>query len=869
MNKRIWSIAVAVAMLLSMLCSVFFVSAEDDASQPEAGPIVEEVPEAEQLNNDASEEVVLSQKNPVLGASESGAPALAITSDRAQIALGGEMIVDVALKNYAGGWATFGVELEYPANLELKSYENKLDLTLLGENVSEEDQPFFNIDSENRTIKAYWLRIDGANIPAGDADLPLLQLTFKAAAEGSVNLSAGFIAESVAGYPNEDGGESVLVLPENGGYVAEDAVFETPVEVVKKSPYLTMRAKDGSSLTSVSRGEKVQVIVTLNDFYSGWMILSLSCKYDTDLFEIADPETDIKNLGSFPGEMLHVIRDNDPENPLLVTWVNSDMQDHLLEADGEEQVYSADILELTLTAKGETDAAVISSGFMEGGNVSNAVSPDEALTEENYIPQATETVTVKVERPPYLTISASNTSIKQGDEIVIDVDIHNFTTGWTVLSLLAEFDSDVFEVAKDDNGQPKVLKTDAFPDGAMEIIAVDRSGATDGYPLGVTLLSTKGTDVALKNGAKEGTIMKICLKAKTDAVLQETQFPISVAFTPGGNISQEINGMDPLTTEHYDQPAEDEALIVEVQGMPSLSIRRKDGLDTAINQGESVTFVVSVDDFTGAWDVMSLMMQFDYNVFTMDADKDGAIDDGLVLNMDPFVAAPNDALIRPEFMAEYNENRSCPLAVCWFNGSPLRMKANSQDILEFTLIARENVDLEKAMQSVVVGFIPDGNMAGGKPVQPDEDYVATSAPIEVEVNEIEPEVSVHIEWGAMTFEFSYGTWNTEEHIWEGRGWTCVEDANKITVTNLGATNVSAGFAFKVGEGFEGLNGAFFSGESKLTEGDPVYVPVASDPKIITFQLDGLPSNEDALSETPQAVGVITITIDIAQEVPIE
>ena len=185
MKKRIWSIAVALAMVLSMICSVFVVSAAD-------GILESGAPDASiQLNNNA----------PLLNAA-GDLPTLALTTSSANVEAGQTFTATLSLENYAGGWAVFSADVAYDAS-KLK-YES-------GEVASLTDV-WVEIEASSGKLTVMVLSETGENIPeslATDGKLPLATFTFKVLEdlEEATNINVSFAKDedgntTVAGYNN-------------------------------------------------------------------------------------------------------------------------------------------------------------------------------------------------------------------------------------------------------------------------------------------------------------------------------------------------------------------------------------------------------------------------------------------------------------------------------------------------------------------------------------------------------------------------------------------------------------------------------------------------------------------------------------------
>lgn len=828
MNKRIWSIAIALAMLLSMVCSVFVVS----AAETQAAVQIEEEQIEEQV---VAGEIELSQEAELLNAA-GDLPTLALATESEDITVGNEFDVALSLENYTGDWATFTATLTYDAaGMEYVSYtEAETDET--------DESPKFSVvefNAETGTLTITWLNGDGVNVTT-TGTIPLMSLKFRAIGASDEPIAAAFAEESVARY-NTSTGEPELV--EASAYTASATLA---IAIEKKVPYLTTRLVDenGESITEIEQGQSLKAIITLHNFYDGWMFVNLSTTYDSSRLVL----NGVEDLGAFPGELMWA---EPTTGTLNFFYTSGGMENMLMQNEQGETVYEADILELSLTVKAlaEEGAASVSTSFAEGNYKYDAANDTEvelvAGNDKDYIEthyNASASVSVGETARPYLELEIPDQKkYKQGESFTLNVMLKNFKKYWSAMTPIVQFDQTVFEL--DDTA----VTQGVFGDYAMPYI----SGGT----LGVTLLSESG-DVGLTGGATEGLLFSVPVTVRTDATLSTDTFNFSVFFAPEGNYS----GGAVVDKDFYETNSKETAntLEVKVQGNPSLSIRRTDGLNTVINQGDTVQFTVSANNFIGAWQIMTLMVKYDTGVFELVEDS--------VTDLKPFADAGADDFFTPE----YDKTKSYPLLACWFNTADRYMLNSTQDVMTFTLKATKYVELtedasgEKAYP-ISVAFVPGGNYAEETELT-EEQYSADAAIVNVTVKEVAAEVLVKIEWGAMEFTYNFGTWEPNEHIWDGRGWSVASDADKtITVTNQGGVAITAEFAFA--ESLTGMVGKFYDSENaEVTQ--PLTIDAPADDaegvsKAVTLGLSDLPDGAELSTTEKTPLGTIKITIDKA------
>lgn len=121
--------------------------------------------------------------------------------------------------------------------------------------------------------------------------------------------------------------------------------------------------------------------------------------------------------------------------------------------------------------------------------------------------------------------------------------------------------------------------------------------------------------------------------------------------------------------------------------------------------------------------------------------------------------------------------------------------------------------------------------------------------------------SVDVTWGSMEFTYtdaSAGTWNPETHEYDGAvaaGWSCAQDANKITVTNHSNADVTVAFSYAPEAG-NAIVGSF--SEPELTLNSAVGTAVADAPTdSTTLELTGALSSENTAGTK---IGTVTVTL---------
>ena len=116
-------------------------------------------------------------------------------------------------------------------------------------------------------------------------------------------------------------------------------------------------------------------------------------------------------------------------------------------------------------------------------------------------------------------------------------------------------------------------------------------------------------------------------------------------------------------------------------------------------------------------------------------------------------------------------------------------------------------------------------------------------------------VSITISWGAMTFDYTEPTWNTDKLRWEGYGFTpTAEGADQITFQNTGTVAIATNFTFTPNVGFEEITATYKSGDA---DAQGMEIEGNSDPVAVTILPTGLiPFNQSG----QLTIGTLTISL---------
>jgi len=128
---------------------------------------------------------------------------------------------------------------------------------------------------------------------------------------------------------------------------------------------------------------------------------------------------------------------------------------------------------------------------------------------------------------------------------------------------------------------------------------------------------------------------------------------------------------------------------------------------------------------------------------------------------------------------------------------------------------------------------------------------------------------VTIAWGDMTFNYNFGTWNTETHLWDGGLWNDLDFdgiKNKVTVTNHSSQSIGADFSYSANVMYGGTTSATFQNENSGGNGMNTgtmnliacSVGQVDAPSASTFlNLQGIPAY---IGSNATKIGTITVTV---------
>ena len=117
--------------------------------------------------------------------------------------------------------------------------------------------------------------------------------------------------------------------------------------------------------------------------------------------------------------------------------------------------------------------------------------------------------------------------------------------------------------------------------------------------------------------------------------------------------------------------------------------------------------------------------------------------------------------------------------------------------------------------------------------------------------------SVDVEWGAMEFTYTAasGTWNPDNHTYEGGSWK--SSSNTVKVTNHSNADVDVAVTYRAETGYNDISGSFDHGSFQLATAEGTEVGSAPN-QTATLTLTG--GDLASTQTTNVKLGTATVTI---------
>jgi len=120
---------------------------------------------------------------------------------------------------------------------------------------------------------------------------------------------------------------------------------------------------------------------------------------------------------------------------------------------------------------------------------------------------------------------------------------------------------------------------------------------------------------------------------------------------------------------------------------------------------------------------------------------------------------------------------------------------------------------------------------------------------------------VDVTWGSMEFVYE-DIWNPDTHDYDGIGWSCAADANKILVTSRSNVPVAVTFGYAAAGGYSAISGSF-EDSGAVSINTPVVLAEGDDTPVSTAAYLKLTSAKPASAiSSGTVIGTVTVTIGV-------
>lgn len=724
--------------------------------------------------------------------------------------------VTVSLKDHANAWAAFTLVGVYDRDLFEIAVDEETGEKQIIKNENGYSDVIVDFETVDATEKLKVVWINAENVAFADPNAELMTITFRAK-KATTDANIGFhFAENGVIAEGEDG----VLAPQkpNENYTGEEkdatvTVAPTPMKVV------TTVEGDVSELKA---GKTFSVKVSVKDYYEDLAALSLKSVYDPANFELVG----VQSLLTFGegGEFITPDIDaiNGGEEDLDLVWINAENVD--LPAEFDAAV-------LTLRAKKAAENATVDVEFLPSGilRVDKNGMPETLVDEQGnsaYFTAENDPAVVTVAPAKVLLeVVTDAKNVMAGDEFTVEVYVIDYYSPLAAISINGTLD-EKFEV----------LSCSAEILGGVEPVQ-DGDGQ-----LQFVWASAENIEI------EEQRFKVLTLKVKA---LQSTTAEDVIAFNfiNGGMVRVDGTGnVSGLTagTDYADpaNPAENQKATINVS-VAKRPVQLSAAPKTAgtVEAGKTFDVVVSISDFyEGDWSSLGIWANFDSADFAVENATTDPNFDGV------FSWTPDNV----------NPEEPKPFVAGWV---ALNNVAKFPE-MTVTFLAKEDAAIDEAMEQIdfyfasnAINTCVDYDTMQYKVVENTDDcaYESEAVPVRINITAPEAMVQVTISWGSMEFAYNYGKWDAENHVWNGAGWECEDEANLISVKNDGGVGVTAGFGFTPAENIIGISGNFDQSSAKV----PVAAAEQESKVSVKFTLTGKTEQE---WDGQQQVGEITVTI---------
>ncbi len=730
---------------------------------------------------------------------------LAVSIDAPEnLQAGQEFDVYVNLLEHENEWAAFSLVGSYdPAMFAVVDIDTESYLSQLGTDAN--GSLYTAVEPERLTDDLEVIWFSTGNIKMDSTNPTVMKIRFKALQAAT--------AESISFTFKDDGviaeGENGALETQKPGDNFTNEEKEVSVDVKPAPMYFST-----SEIPPVKAGETFSVIVSVHDYYEKLAALSIKGSYDKAQFDLVGVES-LLTFGEYGTVSLpDVEKVNAGEEELEIVWIS--VENVALEPNFEA-------VKLTFKAKEQADAAQINFNFIEDGVLRmGSDNLPETLAGGTYYKEEAHPATVEITVPSVeMEVVSSKDSVVAGEEFTVEVyvtDYYSPLAGFAIEGALDKTKYKVTGIQAETIGGVEPIQ-DENNEEELEFVWYSfdniEAGSERFKAVTLTLLALESTD--------------------------DTQDAIAFDYMDGGMVRITSSGVTALE-RGVDYPQNATVVEVPVAAHPvELSIELEQ--DTVM-QGDTFDVAVSLNYYEDNWSILSFKTLFDTNLFE--------VVEANIVNEGGF---PGD-------MAYSLDNATNPLAFSFVNYDNVAADGMTVPLVTFTLRAKADATLGEA--TVGAEFMENGMLTfdGSSYATVAHDGVAYSlaqVTDTIEILEADSVVEFNVSWGALSYSYEFGTWNVESHEWIGAGWTCEENADKITVENIGSVGISAGFEFtKNGESpydLTNLSGAFTYEDAPLA--GEITVAAGGPAQTVLFALSG---KTEQVWEDQQTVGEITVTI---------
>ncbi|MBR2013675.1 MAG: S-layer homology domain-containing protein [Clostridia bacterium] len=493
-------------------------------------------------------------------------------------------------------------------------------------------------DPVDEKILVAWIAEENVLL-ADETVLMTVPLTVKAdAALEETNISFYFVQD---GMLVDDGTKPVAL--ETTQYSAEKVV--APIAISDTPAVDTVLEVIAPEAAVV--GQEVTVKINVKNYAQNWSALTIVGSYNDDVLELLDEKTvkhEFKN-----SEIVDESFIDAANGTIAAAWFNENVVENPAEFALLELTFKVKAIgdvELSFSFKEDdiygADNAPITAGFSK-----EPVEKDITITAPSAV------TALEVVAP---------TDAKTDDTITVKVNVKNYASDWSTMTIVGTYDSDKLELIKEEpiDFKDNVSETDAVVDKETKgVLAVNWLNA---YAVAMD---------------EEFTALTLTFK-----VLAEGDAKLSFAFNPEG--IKDGDGVHISTDKFESEAAEATVAITRGETKTQLVV---DVAEESVKVGQTVTVKVRVKDYKDNWAALSILGKYDATKFELLSHTEGTFYDG-------------GAAGEPQFV-----EKKGAFGVNWLNDDTV-VKGEEFDALELVFKVLSTGDDSKG--TFEFSFIPEG-----------------------------------------------------------------------------------------------------------------------------------------------------------------